>query len=126
MEMDNELDNAAQEIWDDLAVSAIKAGVAKEYEDCYLITDAFLDHVDVMIKDELMDFRMALLDAFLRETDHVKLSDLDKTWFVVIGDFMINNGTFGELEQGIWLKATKFITAKIEYEMMKESGSLCP
>ncbi len=114
-------DEEMQEFWDELGEAAIRVGVAEPIEDDYTPSKAFKEHTDTMLKENVIDGRMAAIWEFIVEYDYVTLPDLESAWLTIIGDFMVCNKTFHSARDGDWYKAMQFITTIIRTRMAEEA-----
>ena len=114
----NPSDEEIQELWDKLVDSAVRVGVAIRNGDNVNLNKDFHDHADDMLEKNVMDGRMVIIWEQLNK--HNILSDLERAWMAVIGDFMVCNNKFNTAKEGDWHNAVLFVTSIIK-ERMEEA-----
>ncbi len=113
-------DDEIQEFWDDLVDSAVRVGIAVHNGDNVRLNKAFHDHADNMLEKGVMDSRMVVIWEQMNKRD--MLSELERAWMAVIGDFMVCNNKFSTAKEGDWHNAVLFVTSIIREEIEKEEG----
>ncbi len=108
-------DEEIQEFWDKLVDSAVRVGVAIRTETGVRLNQDFHDHADVMLEKGVMDSRMVVIWEQMDKRD--MLSELERAWMAVIGDFMVCNNKFSAAREGDWHNAVLFVTSIIREEM---------
>ena len=115
-------DEEALELWNTLVGSAVRTGVAELRGDVAIGSKEFMEHIDQMLEEDMMDGRMVVIYKAMQ--NYPNLSDLEKTWLVTIGDFMLRNKKFNTAKDGDWYNTMLFVTTTIEVRMEEEEENL--
>ncbi len=111
-------DEEIQKFWDKLVDSAVRVGVATRNGDDVRLNKAFQDHTDIMLERGVIDTRILIIWEQLDKRN--MLSDLERDWMAIIGDFMTCNNKFITAREGDWHNAVMFVTSIIR-ERMEEA-----
>ena len=111
-------DGEIQEFWDKIVDSAVRVGVAIHDGDKVILNKDFQDHTDIMLEMGMMDSRILIIWEQLDKRD--MLSDLERDWMAIIGDFMVCNNKFSTARKGDWHNAVLFVTSIIKEGMEED------